>query len=59
MNVCNFNTITISINDHEAWILSEILSGVVGFHDKETKNPIALFAADLDKKINDKIVNKK
>lgn len=58
MNVHNYNTITISLSDHEAWILSQILGEVKEFHKEETKNPFALFAVDLHKQINSKIVNK-
>ena len=58
MIINNFNTITISLSDHEAWILSEILSNTADFHNPETKNKFAIFAAEMEKTISEKIIKK-
>lgn len=55
MEVGHFNTVTLQLNNHEAWLLSEILSKHPNFFKTNDECPFGKFARELNKQIESNI----
>lgn len=48
MEVTNYNTVRVELDDHDCWILAQIIKKADGFYDKKTENPFGQFAQKLN-----------